>query len=655
MSGLPRPAVLDYRAMISPSLPSIATRKMPGGAGCARLPGPNLWLLLVLFCLAACSPGQRPAEPNHPPAWRWERLETGLPRQVLVPAVAVDPTGGAIYAGLYQPASLVVLAPEDPAGWRALEAPFAGAPVFHLSFDPSGRLLAATGAGLFERGDGSWRKVDPAPPAEHTAVFAAAAAPGHLFAATDGPGLQRRDGGGQWTTVLSQTVLSLALGSSPASETIVYAGSAGQGIFASRDGGRSWLPPAFPEAFVPEVAADPNNPAVAIASLRDRLVLTRDGGQTWRQLSLDWTAQEVVSLLWTPDNRLYAGTGRGNLYLSRDDGQSWTLLAQSVPAQGGLLALAEGDGQLVAGAWIGVYASSDGGQTWRYLSPALGQPNAFTFLPTGAGLLLGAQTGLFRLPAEDGATAWQPLHTRFPGGVSALAQTNDGRLLAGTGLGVFRSADNGRTWEPAPDPHIRIRQLLAVDECVYAVAAFERVYRSCDGGQSWAARWSGLGVLTEVKTLAVAPPPAGSTGPTLLAGTDHGLFRSRNRGDEWQQPGLSLSDQTVLAILPRPDGAILAGGTRGLFRSTDGGQTFQAAGLPEVTVTALLVHPARPEVIVAGTAFQGLYLSEDGGQTWQTVGPPEMREMQIQAIAWRGEKLLVAGPDGVWQGVKDEG
>lgn len=616
---------------------------------------PLVLALLVLGTLAACTVPMRSAPSAAASRWRWQRQEAGLPRQVLVPAIAADPADGTLYAGLYQAASLAARPPGSRA-WQAVETPFAGAPVFQLRFTGSGELLAATGAGLFARQGDAWQALGPLPEAS-PAVFAVAATPTTLFAATDGQGLQRRTAAGEWTSILPHTILSLALGlppdSAPAGPPIVYAGSAGDGLFTSPDGGQTWLPPALPGTFVPEVAARPGRPRTAIASLRTQLARTDDGGQSWRRLRLDWTAEEVVSLLWTPDNRLYAGTGRGNLYRSLDDGATWTRLAERVPAEGGLLALAEHEGQLLAGAWVGVYGSPDGGGTWADLGPELGEVQAAAFLPTDRGLLLGTRAGLFRW--EPAAGAWQPLAGEFPGGVSALAHSAGGWLLAGTAGGVVRSSDGGRTWQPAPDPHVSVRQLLPVGACVYAVASFERVYRSCDDGGSWQARWAGLGLLTEVKTVAALAPEAVPSSPLLLAGTDHGLFRSRRGGEDWRQSSLALSDQTVLALLPLAGSELLAGGTRGLWRSPDGGQTFQATGLAELTVTSLLppAGPDGPALIVAGTAFEGLYLSADGGRTWHPGGPAELRQTVVRALAWLDGDLFVATPGGVWRGAPD--
>ena len=207
---------------------------------------------------------------------------------------------------------------------------------------------------------------------------------------------------------------------------------------------------------------------------------------------------------------------------------------------------------------------------------------------------------------------------------------------------------------------------LAVDpldaDRVYMLAAWERVYESRNGGQSWLARWEGLGVTTEAVSLAVEPIAS-----TVYLGGDTGLFRSLDGGDwEWLVP--SLLDQSVLALMiqPRPDllggdSILYIGTTRGAFRSLDGGQTIQGSepdlgwgrGLENVSVTAFLADLHDPKRLFAGTAYNGVYQSRDWGHTWQSIGPPELTGEVVESMAWGPEgELFVAASGGVWQGIK---
>jgi len=70
-----------------------------------------------------------------------------------------------------------------------------------------------------------------------------------------------------------------------------------------------------------------------------------------------------------------------------------------------------------------------------------------------------------------------------------------------------------------------------------------------------------------------------------------------------------------------------------VFRSDDGGQSFvrKSTGMfVECDVRALVVHPADPRVILAGTN-EGLYRTNDGGEHWVRIESP-MNRMVIWSI-----------------------
>jgi photosystem II stability/assembly factor-like uncharacterized protein len=469
----------------------------------------------------------------------------------------------------------------------------------------------------------------------------------------------------------SAAVLSLAVS---ADGQQLYAGTAGGGVFASLDGGRTWAN-SYSGQFVPNLALNPTNPTQAVASLRNQLVRTQDGGKSWQTLPLAWAGDEIVSLLWLADGALGAGTGQGRLYYSRDGGDSWVEGGAGLPS-GGVLDLAMAAGSpplhLWAATWTGVYSSNDGGQTWRNMAPALGSPYAFTILSADQGLLLGTRAGLFRWQPDS--RGWIAVEGNFPaGGITSLANDpqNSQVLYAGTSSsGLYSSQDGGADWQRLPTRNFGI-PAVAVDskdpQRIYILAAWERVYESRDGGQSWDARWKGLGETIEATSIAVDPVL-----PLVYAGTETGLYRSYD-GRTWRLAAPTLADQTILALLAQATpssgggGSVLyLGTTRGVYRSLTGGMTVQGGdetkraseswgqGLENISVTALLADPDDPRSLYAGTAYNGVYQSRDWGYTWQPIGPTELVADTVAGLAWgpAGE-LFVAASSGVWAGVKE--
>lgn len=635
--------------------------------------------LLLILSLSACQPAITAA-----PAWHWERAERGLPRQTIITTVTVDPTNPKrLWAGAYAPGGLVT-SRDGGQSWTVGADGLVDNPIFDLLAQPAARaggqveLWAATRDGLRLSLDGgaTWQPLlEPELP-DHTVFSLATDASGRLYAGLDDGGVyaqtpDQRD----WQQVAldeplaSAAVLSLAVS---ADGRVIYAGTAGRGVFATIDGGQHWTQ-AYSGAYAPNLVLHPAQPAVAVASLRDRLVRTLDGGQSWHTLSatdFDW--EEIVSLLWLADGVLAAGTGQSRLYVSLDQGERWLERTNSLAAWGVIdLTIAEAEApQILAGTWAGIYGSQDGGQSWRNLAPEVGAPNAQTLLSSPGGLYLGARAGLFRWEAEPGR--WAVVSEELAGiGVNVLRSdpARPAVLYAGTsGSGLYRSQDAGLTWQQISTSALGITA-LAVDPTdenhLIMLAAWERAYESRDGGQSWQARWAGFGDTLETASLVIDPGDGGK--PTIYVGAEWGLYRSRGN-TPWKLTAFEIIDQSILTLLTRPVAPAAGGGsllyigaTRGAYRSADGGDTIQGCpaghgwgcGLEDISVTTFLLDPTDPAHLYAGTAYAGVYHSADGGQSWQPIGPVDLTNDVVDALAWGPEgELFIASDGGVWRGVR---
>jgi ligand-binding sensor domain-containing protein len=652
---------------------------------------------LIILGLTACQP-----EEIIPPKWQWERAETGLPRQAIFLAVAADPLDPAhLWGGYYAAGSLATSHDGGQTWTTGAQGLTVDNPVFDLlpgltsiSNQAEVELWAATRDGLLLSTDAgiSWQPVTTGLPLV-TAFALAIDAEGRLYVGLEEGGVyaQAHDGAG-WESLAeagsrlaSVAVISLAV--SPDGQYL-FAGTSGQGVFASQDGGQTWVN-TYQGKYTPDIAVNPTHPTQAIASLReqtveddflarliedlstkDRLVRTSDGGQSWHTLPLAWASDQVTSLLWLADGTLGAGTSKGQLFRSQDGGDTWQQGGAGLPV-GGILdltvagALADPT-RLLAATWTGLYASDDGGQNWANLAPTVGVPNVHALLSTETGVLLGTRTGLFCWQPDT--RSWTTLADDLPSsGATSLAAdpVDKQRLYVGTGGdGVYRSDDAGESWQ-------RLPLIVGVPDLVvdpkdarhlYLLAAWERVYESQDGGQTWYANWQGLGDVIETVSLAIDPVK-----PIAYVGTEAGLYRSR-KGENWQRVAPALGDQSILALLPQTvpttfwnNSVLYIGTTRGAYRSFDHGYSVQGPtddpgwghGLEEVSVTAFLIDPDEPRLLYAGTAYNGVYQSVDGGETWQPIGPTNLAEEVIEAMAWGLEgELFIVTINEVWLGEK---
>jgi photosystem II stability/assembly factor-like uncharacterized protein len=258
-------------------------------------------------------------------------------------------------------------------------------------------------------------------------------------------------------------------------------------------------------------------------------------------------------------------------------------------------------------------------------------------------------------------------------GFSVTALHVDGELaLAGTyGDGLFR---RGEGWERVADGTFRfVTPELAGTEPA-------RVLRSADGGATWAS----LDGITEIEghedwylpysPRAGAARNAWVTGERLLVSAEvAGLLRSDDGGASWVCEPVA-GDEDIHFVTGHPDDPDLVyvalggaplhlpGSSGGLARSRDGGLTWER--LASEYTRAVLVPPARPDLVVAGPAPRvgrggRIVVSADGGDSWAPAGDgidvpmPDMVELFVPApdgSVWAvcsGGRLLRATP-GEW-------
>lgn len=182
-------------------------------------------------------------------------------------------------------------------------------------------------------------------------------------------------------------------------------------------------------------------------------------------------------------------------------------------------------------------------------------------------------------------------------------------------------------FQPAPLYGADLRSLVfdpASPERVFAGSSAGHVYRSEDGGATWANAGEELPFAGwVVGTLRFDPDRPerlwaglwGIWGGGLVASTD-------DLGATWKlfPLGAFAADQVyALARVPGSPHRLFAGTRAGVIRSDDGGHSWHAVGRDVaglIHVSSLFVDAARPGTLVAGT-WRRAYRSDDGGETWR--------------------------------------
>ena len=256
---------------------------------------------------------EAPAEQVAPPA-------VGLPHTpdyhtLLVSATDPERVVLGTHAGLYE-------SRDGGRTWQ--QGPLGGNDAMNLVRTRGGRIWAAGHNVLFASDDGgrTWTEVRPdGLPGLDLHGFAADPKDGDtLYAAVAGEGLYRSADGGRTFSLVSEEVGSNVFGLSVASTGRVLAADPSSGVYASDDRGRTWAV-ALDEPAI-GVAVPPDRPRSVLATGRG-IFLSRDGGESWETvLAVEGGFGPVA---WAPsDPRVgYAIGPERTLYSTRDGGASW--------------------------------------------------------------------------------------------------------------------------------------------------------------------------------------------------------------------------------------------------------------------------------------------------------------------------------------------
>ncbi|MFZ1338700.1 MAG: exo-alpha-sialidase [Paracoccaceae bacterium] len=296
------------------------------------------------------------------------------------------------------------------------------------------------------------------------------------------------------------------------------------------------------------------------------------GAGVWRQTGGDWAVSqgpfEGAEALWslamdpTPgQDRLLAGSKPAYLFESRDEGQSWRRLealtdqpgADSwMPGAAGLTLhtiLCDGKG----GVWVGisaagVFESRDGGQSWAMRNRRGNRPG-----PAGA---LEREWEGEEFRREDEIMSC--VHNLAFGAAEGLIYMQNHQ-------GVYRSRDGGAVWEEVTeglpstfgfpvaahprDPGVVWVFPLNGDRIGrWPVDGSALVWKSRDGGESWAPKGQGLPARDCFFTVLRQGMAVDGDDPCgVVFGTNSGsVFFSRDEGESWEELARHLP--TVLSV-----------------------------------------------------------------------------------------------------------
>jgi photosystem II stability/assembly factor-like uncharacterized protein len=476
-----------------------------------------------------------------------------------------------------------------------------------------------------------------------------------LYAVTFGGLLYTTNAGFSWQTA----VLPWPEGITPGGETVLVAdptqrgrlylvgvgaavdGTTVPGVYRSLNGGVSWerLPATFRSTYPLPPGQSPRPYRLRLDPLsRFRLLLathsglwvSADAGLTWTTAGSALEGVAVTDVFMHPHQRgRWLTAGAGGIWQTMNAGSRWQALGRGLPPASSLHSLVSlPDGTLLAlngganpipAAVQPLWRSSDGGRTWMPAMAGLaGRHLSRLLVHPWTGHVYGlTTTGLVR--SSNGGRSWTFVPTPVAGTHLAFGRV-PGWLLLGSNGGLWRSTDEGQTWEAVrPEPVLALagdlRGRFYLIPATGAGQEGRRLWQSADGGLTWNP---------------VAPVPEGD-----IAG--------------------------FIAHPTQADSLLLWRRWGGLLLSTDGGRTWQRRdnGIPAGTqwqgpqpltpvgpqLLTLFIHPRRPQEWWVGRDGGGVFTSTDEGRTWRDA-TGDLGDTLIYSFAPVGAELVAGSSNG---------
>lgn len=407
-----------------------------------------------------------------------------------------------------------------------------------------------------------------------------------------------------------------ALAVHPTDTNIIYITSPGGGVWKTVTGGNSWAPLTDFNGLwmnMYSVTIDPNNPETVYAGSNANVVIkSLDGGATWAPINTGMTGI-IRKIVVDPanSNNVFVCAANG-IWRSTNGGGAWTRTYTGTLED---LEFKPGNSSIIyaAGSTV-VLRSNDAGITWTTLSTAQG------ITASGRSLIAVSPASPDRVYiAQANGNEFGKLYISHDAGLtfttviegSSTGCTNFfGYETTGCGIGGQAGYDMALVANPSNANEIYLAGII--------------VFKSTDAGKTFApvTAWSYPNSIGYNHADVHAMEWARST---VYSGSDGGIFKSVDAGDNWIDLSAGLGIRQFYRIAnSKTDAQIFTGGAQdngsSVFNNGVWSDWLGADGMDG------LIHPSNANLML-GTSQNGtIYRSSNGGLSYTTLNRPSTGE-----------------------------
>jgi photosystem II stability/assembly factor-like uncharacterized protein len=403
------------------------------------------------------------------------------------------------------------------------------------------------------------------------------------------------------------------------------------------------------------LVVDPGNPKLVYAGTAGGgLWKTADAGVNWNPLSEQWDSLKVTAVAMAPTSptTLYVGTLDACLYKTSDAGVIWSRIMApcAVPGTGTFWIHAAAvdpanTANVLVATGAGLWRSADAGATWQKVGPSSANHlfwdpgnSRHVYSAGPAGVAVSSDGGLTWTPTNGSGAAALPTAkpVDFAGSPSnplvLYAATKDDK----SSPLFFRTNDGGQTWKRIANPSGDVINYWAWTLAVHpsnpnvVYAGCLTLHRSMDGGTTWqdvsvGPNVSGSPLHVDIQSLAFA-----TGGAKLYVGEDGGAWST----DDPLALPIAWHDinETFTTAMFYPGISIDPRNLNRGFGGTQDISTAQYSGALQWKNVRCgdggwtAINPLNPSIVYAACAGEiRLNKSLDGGATWTVLDASAMQ------------------------------
>ena len=421
------------------------------------------------------------------------------------------------------------------------------------------------------------------------------------------------------------------------------------------------------------IAIAPSDPNTILIASRDFNILkTTNGGNNWNLLGEKLFGAHIFSnIVIHPSDANRIMISNGALYYTKDGGTVWYAVNTYGNVQigsgetEGVTALAVDDNNpntIYAGQGNEFYQSSDFGKTWKKLSEVseiVGSTIRGIIVVSDSIYVMNSGSGLWK--SDDNGKTFASIEE-----VSSVDFTYRYLFHDKTGNNIYVAAvdalykNSGGSWNMLPGFNSEIQPIAvsAAGNIVYVTATDKSVYKSQDGGNSWAKVLTVNNIQSHHDyNFPVAVHP--DFPDIVYVATDRQILKSTDGGKTWRDIGKDVKDDSLFVMAYANDTNTLWVGaywTRGLFITTDEGknwkfiESWRSAEPQDHYPMSMVINPQDGKKVYVSGAF-GVKITKDNGETWESTAQgtlPYGKHIHGLGIDKENPNILYAGTAPGW-------